>query len=118
MRLMIGHTDLPDSTDNFGQNMGQFQYTTSVGTVNDTTMDNSPAFFSNMYYEEYNDFGPYWGSASVPTEGPNILHFTQMVWKNSFSVGCATAKCSNDQQMITFCNYRSRGMSASLHRSL
>ncbi|KAL1635230.1 hypothetical protein SLS58_010351 [Diplodia intermedia] len=98
------------STDNFGQNMGQFQYTTSgLGTVNDTTMENSPGFFMNMYYEEYNDFGPYWGVESVPTDGPNILHFTQMIWKTSFSVGCATAKCSNDQQMITFCNYRSRG---------
>ncbi|OMP85837.1 Venom allergen 3 [Diplodia seriata] len=101
------------STDNFGQNMGQFEYTTSgLGTVNDTTMENSPGFFMNMYYEEYNDFGPYWGVESVPTDGPNILHFTQMIWKQSFSVGCATAKCSNDQQMITFCNYRSRGMLA------
>lgn len=54
-----------------------------TGTVSKENLQEAPEFFTNMYYEEYNDFGPYWGAETVPTDGPNILHFTQMIWKNT-----------------------------------
>lgn len=77
------------------------------GSITTENLNEAPEFFTNMYYEEYNDFGPYWGASTVPTEGPNILHFTQMVWKGSYAVGCAVNSC--DDMMLTFCNYRPRG---------
>lgn len=87
--------------------MGEMSYTTSVGSVTDENMESAPEFFTSMYYEEYNDFGPYWGAETVPTDGPNILHLTQMLWQKSYAVGCAVKSCG--QMMLTFCNYRSRG---------
>lgn len=94
--------------------MGQMYYDASKTTqkISSEEDTSAPEYFSHLYYQEYEIFGPYWGAASVPVDGanpPNILHFTQMVWKDTYSVGCASNVCSNDQQLLTFCNYRSRG---------
>lgn len=100
------------STTNFGQNMGEMSIGTG-GSISEDNLDQSPEFFTSMYYEEYNDFGPYWGAETVPTDGPNILHLTQMLWQKSYAVGCATSSCPSSNMMLTYCNYRSRGQSIS-----
>lgn len=92
--------------------MGQMSYDSSKTTqlVSTEEAEDGPEFFTHMYYQEYEIFGPYWGQASVPVSGsnaPNILHFTQMIWKDTYSVGCAVNKCG--QMLLTYCNYRSRG---------
>jgi hypothetical protein len=30
---------------------------------------------------------------SPPTSGPEFLHFSQVIWKSSSTVGCATVQC-------------------------
>lgn len=89
-------------------------YSSATGSTKISSEENadSAAFFTHMYYQEYEIFGPYWGAESVPVDGanaPNILHFTQMVWKDTYSVGCAVSECTSNTQLLTFCNYRSRG---------
>ncbi|KAG8364177.1 hypothetical protein BUALT_Bualt19G0099900 [Buddleja alternifolia] len=42
--------------------------------------------------------------ASNTCVGGQCLHYTQVVWRNSTSVGCASAKCLNGWTFIT-CNY-------------
>ncbi|KAJ8769063.1 hypothetical protein K2173_024059 [Erythroxylum novogranatense] len=38
------------------------------------------------------------------TNGQQCLHYTQVVWNNTFSVGCGKVRCSNGGTFIT-CNY-------------
>lgn len=53
---------------------------------------------------------PY-GVASPSTSGPEYLHFSQLVWKDSSTLGCATVECPGGSifsyaSLYTVCNYK------------
>ncbi|KAF2083623.1 PR-1-like protein [Saccharata proteae CBS 121410] len=98
------------STTWYGQNGGMYSE-----SMSDTK---AAVVFSNMYYQEGANYTSAYGS-DQPTDGVNIPsgadigHFTQMVWKGSYAVGCASQDCSSvfgaDVPFVTWCNYRLTG---------
>jgi hypothetical protein len=57
----------------------------------DTSSLVADAVTNQWYYGEaaamiYNEESP-------PTNGPEFLHFSQVIWKSSITVGCATVQC-------------------------
>jgi hypothetical protein len=96
----------------YGQNVA------ADGSTNASPNDNMDAIVTNVinnnwYAAEVNLFNPYYGKPSVPVG--NYLHFTQMVWKASGNVGCASHYCPNFKALgglnswYTVCNYVMQG---------
>jgi len=55
-----------------------------------------------------------WGQDSPSTSGPEFLHATQVLWKGSTQVGCATVQCASGTifgmpSWYTVCNYHPQG---------
>ncbi|XP_004137081.1 basic form of pathogenesis-related protein 1 [Cucumis sativus] len=50
----------------------------------------------------------YYNHNSNKCEGGECRHYRQLVWKNSFLVGCATVKCKNNWSLVS-CNYSPSG---------
>ncbi|KAK8211915.1 CAP domain-containing protein [Phyllosticta capitalensis] len=91
-------------TKSDGQNMAEYTvYGTQLTADNLTT---AAGTFSNMYYSEGQYFLGQYG-LPTPTTGEDVGHFTQMIWKDSYSVGCATTQC--DSMLLSFCNYAPGG---------
>ncbi|KAK8161055.1 CAP domain-containing protein [Phyllosticta citrichinensis] len=87
-------------TKSDGQNMAEYTvYGTQLTADNMTT---SAGTFSNMYYSEGQYFNGFYGLAN-PTTSQDTGHFTQMIWKDSYAVGCATTQCNS--MLLSFCNY-------------
>jgi hypothetical protein len=68
------------------------------------------------WYNEIADYGGFFGMASPPLPSPtDFLHFTQVVWKGSLTVGCASHFCAAGSPMGTLnswfmvCNYGPEG---------
>lgn len=59
---------------------------------------------NDMFYNgEIEDFAPYYGN---PNPGLIAGHFTQVIWKGTKEVGCATQVCPGSQyKHHTVCNY-------------
>lgn len=75
--------------------------------MGETSQGSAEHAVTAMFYNEINDFGPYWHQPSVPVGNPMILHFTQAVWKKTTTIGCATWNCG--QWLLSYCNYRGPG---------
>jgi hypothetical protein len=78
----------------YGQNLAS-QGSTKWNAWNEqSSMEDS---IMNQWYSELTAFtkGGYFGKPSPPSsyEGIEILHFTQVVWRESTSVGCAVQAC-------------------------
>ncbi|KAK7538269.1 CAP domain-containing protein [Phyllosticta citribraziliensis] len=87
-------------TKSDGQNMAEYTvYGTQLTADNMTT---AAGTFSNMYYSEGQYFNGFYGLAT-PTTSQDTGHFTQMIWKDSYAVGCATTQCNS--MLLSFCNY-------------
>lgn len=63
--------------------------------------DASPGFWVNLWGKERVDFDFNHGGF-----GPTG-HFTQLVWKDTNKMGCASAKCGNDNYIV--CEYSPAG---------
>ena len=59
----------------------------------------------NMWVNEQADYDY---SSNACASGKQCGHYTQIVWKNSVSLGCAKVSCDNGQTFIT-CNYDPQG---------
>ena len=70
-----------------------------------STGEMSPAEAVKMWVDEKADYD--YGSNSC-TEGKMCGHYTQVVWRNTKSIGCAKAQCANGGTFIT-CNYSPPG---------
>ncbi|TVY32083.1 putative pathogenesis-related protein [Lachnellula occidentalis] len=102
----------------YGQNIAAWGASNGVPS---TTNAVSNAITEAWYNGEVGDF-PF-GVASVPLDseglynGKDILHFSQVVWKGSESVGCASHECgpntvlgsANYNSVYTVCNYYPAG---------
>ena len=93
----------------YGQNIGAGAPPNDVGAM----------LTNEMYGGEINLYPLPWGVASPDmTNFENWGHFSQIVWNNTVSVGCATVTCStlgNTEPDVapyfTVCNYYPAGMS-------
>lgn len=101
----------------YGQNIA------ADGSANASPSENQADVVTNTidndwYENEVNNFTPYYGEATVPFND-DYLHFTQVVWKASVNVGCASSYCpagtvlqgSNLPAWYTVCNYSPAGKS-------
>jgi len=72
----------------------------------------------SWYSSEVGNYASYFGRPSPPPEDPQhqFLHFTQLVWKSTTNIGCATAFCptgtsigANFNGWFTVCNHGPAG---------
>ncbi|PGG95316.1 hypothetical protein GX51_08253 [Blastomyces parvus] len=80
----------------YGQNIGYGIAPQDIGKMLTNMMYNDEAgLFAGMYGRANPDMSNFskWG------------HFTQIVWKGTKTVGCATVKCGNHLRWNTVCNY-------------
>ncbi|KAM3509614.1 hypothetical protein MY10362_000507 [Beauveria mimosiformis] len=92
----------------FGQNLAMAASSGDLGT-----MDSAVGKASKDWYAEVADFGNSYGQEN-PATSAMVGHFTQLVWKNTQKVGCATFKCPpganfNMPSLYTVCNYSPPG---------
>jgi len=72
----------------------------AIGTVGFFT----PESFVQSWYDEIESYDYATGRTR---DGKEIGHFTQVVWANSTEVGCAVARCGQENLMV--CNYTPQG---------
>lgn len=75
---------------------------------------NVSAQISQGWYGEYKNYAPYYGQASPrwsESTFEGLGHFSQLVWKNTQKVGCATYDCRGSKlgMWYTVCNYHPAG---------
>ena len=80
--------------------------------------NNISAIITDLFYNgEVGNFDGYYGEANPPMGNfDNWGHFSQIVWKASTQVGCATYDCGSNlanfnapNGFFTVCNYQSAG---------
>lgn len=91
----------------YGQNIGYGIEANNIGVM----------ISDLMYNGEFSYFQPYFGQADPDMTDFDLWgHFTQIVWKGSKEVGCATVTCNNlgnvdasEPMPFTVCNYSPAG---------
>lgn len=62
------------------------------------------------YVGEYKDYEPYFGKEPDMAGFHDFGHLTQVIWKGTTSVGCATVDCRSEMgYYFTVCNYAPQG---------
>ncbi|KAF3955674.1 hypothetical protein CMV_019126 [Castanea mollissima] len=84
----IGDCNLEHSNGSYGENLAK-----GSGSFTGTAAVNLWVAEKNCY--DYN---------SNTCVGGQCLHYTQVVWRNSFRLGCARVQCNNGWWFVT-CNY-------------
>jgi len=103
-------------TGHYGQNIDAVGWSADVPNWDPTAVV-ANSITNDWYYSEYENFQSYYNEASPPTGGPEFLHFTQIVWKGSDNVGCASHYCGKNTVLpgsfgwYTVCNYFPAGES-------
>ncbi|KAK1402048.1 basic form of pathogenesis-related protein 1-like [Heracleum sosnowskyi] len=69
--------------------------------IAEASWDLSPIEAVKMWVDEK----PFFDYSSNKCNGGDCLHYTQVVWRNSVSVGCAKVQCRNNQWYFVTCNY-------------
>jgi uncharacterized protein YkwD len=103
--------DMAQGGGGYGQNLAAYGVSSGVGSLNKATLV-ADAITNQWYYGEVGNM-PY-GQDSPNISGPEFLHFTQVVWKSSSTVGCATVECPAGSifsyaSLYTVCDYKSAG---------
>ncbi|PSS09333.1 hypothetical protein M430DRAFT_185594 [Amorphotheca resinae ATCC 22711] len=114
--------DMTQGTGNYGQNIDATGSSNPIGDW-DTATVVANSIVNDWYYGEYLNFVPYYNNPSPPDSSstPEYLHFTQLVWKESQTVGCASHYCPQNSVLsgdfygwYTVCNYFPVGKSSPL----
>lgn len=65
------------------------------------------------YNDELRNYDPYYGQATPGGDFSTYGHFTQVVWRDTTKVGCATVDCRGSAlgMWYTVCNYFPPGKS-------
>jgi uncharacterized protein YkwD len=103
--------DMSQGGGGYGQNLAAYGVSNGVDGLNKATLV-ADAITNQWYYGEVGNM-PY-GQDSPSVNGPEFLHFTQVVWKSSSTVGCATVVCPAGSifsyaSLYTVCDYKSAG---------
>lgn len=101
--------DMSQGGASYGQNLASYGTTGDLGSSSDAV----GRAIANEWYSEVKDFN-FYGLANPPSGGGVTGHFTQLVWKSSQKVGCATVKCAAGTVLsypsyYTVCNYSPPG---------
>jgi uncharacterized protein YkwD len=102
------------SMGTMGQNLASWGSTTDI---DDEAIKSAAGAITNQWYNgEVRSFDGVYGSDNPPSSLPlgAYGHFTQVVWKDTQKVGCATVKCAAGtvlgmQSWYTVCNYSPPG---------
>ena len=95
----------------YGQNLAAWG---GSGSIDDLKVKTAASGVTEQWYNgEFNSF-QYYGQANPSSNFEDWGHFTQVVWKSSTKVGCATVKCGagsvlSSQSWFTVCNYNPAG---------
>lgn len=92
-----------------GQNLASIGSSGNLGSAADAAANG----IANQWYKEISDFH-YFGQPNPTQDFDKWGHFTQVVWKDTREVGCATVKCAAGTvlglpSMYTVCNYAPAG---------
>ncbi|RKF66757.1 putative scp-like extracellular protein [Golovinomyces cichoracearum] len=99
--------DLTPGDGNYGQNIAAFGTSKGVKSLDKSTLITDAV--SNKWYNSELKFVPF-GISNPSTSGPEFLHLTQIIWKETKSVGCVTFECPSGSifsipSQYTVCNY-------------
>jgi hypothetical protein len=101
-------------TPRYGQNLASWG---SSGDISSLQLSSgSDAVVKQWYEGEVGNYASFYGMANPPSNVPlgDYGHFTQLVWKASTKIGCATVQCGAGsvlslESWYTVCNYRTQG---------
>ena len=86
--------------------------------------ENVPALITNLMYNGEIELYPSYGNEPDTSNFEEWGHYSQIVWKETKEVGCATKKCDHVENTgrgvkpyYTVCNYYPQGESAGSSRS-
>ncbi len=102
-KKLCAKNKLEHSNNDYGENL--YMIKTEKNTVIDKRVIVKQAI--KTWYSEKNIY-----NYENPNEkNPNILHFTQIVWKNMNKLGCGVTECivDNKKNVVVVCNYKPRG---------
>lgn len=105
--------DMDQGSGGYGQNLASWG---SSGDISSQQLETGAGAITNQWYNGEVNAWTFYGSANPP-KGANLLewgHFTQVVWKSSTKVGCATVQCPAGTVLglpawYTVCNYNPPG---------
>lgn len=99
----------------YGQNLASWG---STGDISDLQNKCGAQSITNQWYNSEMDNWSYYGQENPPsTLGLDLYgHFTQVVWKDTTKIGCATVLCTAGKMYdfdawYTVCNYKNQGKS-------
>ncbi|PVH75649.1 PR-1-like protein, partial [Cadophora sp. DSE1049] len=104
--------DMTQGGGGYGQNLAAYGTTADMASIDLSTVVGD-AVTNQWYYGEAANM-PY-GQNSPATSGvPEYLHFSQVLWKSTTKVGCATVQCGagtifSYHSLYTVCNYAKTG---------
>lgn len=106
--------DMNQGSGGYGQNIDAAGYSNPVQGWSESAVV-AYAITDGWYYGEVNNFASFYGEPSPPMSGPEYLHFTQIVWKGTTTIGCAAQYCpygtvlAGSYGWFTVCNYGPEG---------
>ena len=91
--------------------------TTNNCTMSHTAGPTNPGYGENLAWASFSSYTAVAATNAWYNEKPDYTcasgkacgHYTQVVWKNSTTLGCAGVVCSNGQGIIYGCNYNPPG---------
>lgn len=110
--------DLSEGDGNYGQNIAMYASSDDAALDLDTAVAQA---ITDMWYNSELELYPGYGSEPSMSDFDGWGHFTQIVWKEQSSLGCAVQKCepgtmeSGMTAWYTVCNYYPPGKSIILN---
>ncbi|KAH7316655.1 CAP domain-containing protein [Stachybotrys elegans] len=105
--------DMNQGGGGYGQNLASWGSSGDIGSLKDKT---AAGGVTNQWYNSEVENWQFYGAANPPASSDLHLwgHFTQVVWKGSQKVGCATVQCPAGTVLglnswYTVCNYEPAG---------
>ncbi|KAJ4266515.1 hypothetical protein NW762_004502 [Fusarium torreyae] len=105
--------DMDQGNGGYGQNLASWGATNDIDNLKNKA---AAGGITNQWYNSEMGNWAFYGQENPPSDMNIDLygHFTQVVWKDSTKVGCATVKCPagtvlSFQSWYTVCNYNPQG---------
>ncbi|GAB0135921.1 hypothetical protein EsDP_00004242 [Epichloe bromicola] len=104
--------DMKQGSGGYGQNLASQGSSGDIDNLKDKSV--AQAIINQWYKGEVNDYNLSYGMSNPNVNLGRIGHFTQVVWKSTKKVGCATVKCPAGSifgmpSWYTVCNYQPAG---------